>query len=70
MQIKFVVLRSQADTIRDESDNAIAGVTHNTASTLGPAAKEYEQTFAECIGVVPVESFELSPHLKTGRIFA
>ncbi len=50
MRIRFVDLKRQLDNIRPEIESAFDQVMENTAFILGPAAREFEQSFAEFIG--------------------
>ncbi len=57
MQIKFLDLKAQYDSIKPEIDAAIMEVINNTAFALGPAVRRFEENFAAycgadyCIGV-------------------
>ena len=57
MNIPFVDLKTQYESIKREIDNAISEVISNTAFISGPYAKSFENAFAEfckvkhCVGV-------------------
>jgi dTDP-4-amino-4,6-dideoxygalactose transaminase len=57
MQVNFVDLKAQYQTIKPEIDQAIEGVISNTAFVLGKAVEEFEKKFAvyceakHCLGV-------------------
>jgi len=57
MQVQFVDLKAQYQTIKPEIDQAIQNVVSNTAFILGKAVSDFEQKFANycevkhCIGV-------------------
>jgi dTDP-4-amino-4,6-dideoxygalactose transaminase len=57
MKIPFVDLKAQYESIKQEIDNAIAGVISKTSFISGPFAKSFEEAFADfccvkhCIGV-------------------
>jgi dTDP-4-amino-4,6-dideoxygalactose transaminase len=57
MEVPFVDLKAQYDSIKDEIDKAIAAVISRTAFIGGPFVKAFEESFAEfcgakhCVGV-------------------
>src|SRR5690606_33565321 len=51
MQVPFVDLKTQYQSIKPEIDNAIQSVIAKTAFISGEYAKEFEQKFAELYGV-------------------
>ncbi len=57
MQVNFVDLKAQYQTIKPEIDQAIEGVISNTAFVLGKAVEEFEKKFAGycevryCLGI-------------------
>jgi dTDP-4-amino-4,6-dideoxygalactose transaminase len=51
MHIPFVDLKSQYHSIKTEMDRAIFDVLENTAFIKGKAVTEFEQAFAEAIGI-------------------
>jgi dTDP-4-amino-4,6-dideoxygalactose transaminase len=51
MNIPFVDLKAQYNSIKDEIDAAIAGVLHETAFIGGARVKSFEAAFAEYCGV-------------------
>lgn len=48
MQVKFLDLQAQYQTIKPEVDDAIKKVFDSSAFALGPAVKEFEEAFALC----------------------
>ncbi len=57
MNIKFLDLKAQYESIKDEIDQAISGVINSTSFILGPSVAEFEKAYADycqgkyCIGV-------------------
>ncbi|MGB8657345.1 MAG: DegT/DnrJ/EryC1/StrS family aminotransferase [Candidatus Zixiibacteriota bacterium] len=51
MQVNFVDLKAQYQTIKPEIDQAIEGVISNTAFVLGKAVEDFEKKFATYCGV-------------------
>ncbi|MEA2030389.1 MAG: DegT/DnrJ/EryC1/StrS family aminotransferase [candidate division Zixibacteria bacterium] len=51
MQIPYIDLNAQYQSIKQEIDAAIAKVINNSAFVLGPAVAEFETSFAEYCGV-------------------
>jgi dTDP-4-amino-4,6-dideoxygalactose transaminase len=57
MEVKFLDLKSQYLSIKDEIDEAIKNVLINTAFTAGPFVESFEENFAKrhnakyCVGV-------------------
>ena len=51
MQVPFLDLQTQYQSIKPEVDSAIQEVINSCAFILGPAVKEFENNFAEYIGV-------------------
>ena len=50
MNIPFVDLKAQYQTLRPEMDTAIQGVLEQAAFILGPDVSAFEQNFAAYIG--------------------
>nr|MBN2278571.1 DegT/DnrJ/EryC1/StrS family aminotransferase [candidate division Zixibacteria bacterium] len=51
MNIKFLDLKAQYDSIKNEIDTGIAGVIESSSFALGPAVKRFEEHFADYCGV-------------------
>jgi dTDP-4-amino-4,6-dideoxygalactose transaminase len=47
MEIKYLDLNAQYQSIKNEIDSAIQNVINSSAFALGPAVKEFEQSFAQ-----------------------
>ena len=51
MKIPFVDLKAQYDTIKDKIDAAIADIVNNVSFVGGSKVEEFENKFAEFVGV-------------------
>ena len=50
MQIKYLDLQAQYHSIQPEIDGAVAAVLESSAFTLGPAVKQFEDSYADYCG--------------------
>ncbi|UCD93709.1 MAG: DegT/DnrJ/EryC1/StrS family aminotransferase [Candidatus Zixiibacteriota bacterium] len=50
MKIRFIDLKAQYDSIKNEIDGAIAGVINSSSFILGPAVSRFEENFARYCG--------------------
>lgn len=50
MQIKYLDLQAQYHSLKPEIDSAVAAVLESSAFTLGPAVKQFEESFAAYCG--------------------